>query len=118
MQHNDSCGIPCSGFNHGVFKSTDSATTWTTLNDGLTTPHASALAIDSQNPNRLYAGTQGGGVFATAFGPALIADDFRFDRTSVVAGGSYSVTSSGSNLTSQTFVDVRFSAPGSSTSDV
>jgi len=114
----DSCSIPCSGFDDGVFKSTDAGTTWTALNDGLTTPHVSTLAIDPDNPNRLYAGTQGGGVFAITFGPAPTVSDFRFDRTNVVAGGSYSVTISGSNLTTQTFFDVRVTAPGSGTSDV
>jgi photosystem II stability/assembly factor-like uncharacterized protein len=112
------CSIPCGGFNDGVFKSTDGGETWTAVTTGLTTPHVSALAIDPQHPSRLYAGTQGGGVFAIALGPAPVVTDFRFDKTSVVAGGSYSATVSGSNLTAETFFDVQFSAPGSSTSDV
>jgi len=33
-------------------------------------------------------------------------------------GGSYSVNLSGSNLSAQTFFDVRFTAPGSDSSDV
>jgi hypothetical protein len=37
--------------------------------------------------------------------------DLRFDRTSVAAGSSYSVNISGSNLTPQTFFDVRFIGP-------
>jgi len=114
----DSCNFPCSGFNDGVFKSIDAGATWTAVNSGLTTQHVTSLAIDPQNPDRLYAGTLGGGVFAINFGPAPVVTDLRFDRTSVVAGGSYSVTASGSNLTPQTFFDVRFSAPGSSTSYV
>ena len=32
-----SCDNPCSGFNDGVFKSTDAGATWTALNSGLTT---------------------------------------------------------------------------------
>ena len=112
------CGIPCGGFNDGVFKSTDAGATWTAVNSGLTTTHVSSLAIDPQNPNRLYAGTLGGGVFAITFGPAPVVTDFRFNQTKIAAGGSYSVTVSGSNLTPQTFFDVRFSAPGSSASDV
>jgi len=50
--------------------------------------------------------------------PAQVVTDLRFDRTSVVAGSSYSVNVSGSNLTPQTFFDVRFTAPGSNDSDV
>jgi galactose oxidase-like protein len=50
--------------------------------------------------------------------PAQVVADLRFDRTSVVTGSSYSVNVSGSNLTPQTFFDVRFTAPGSNASDV
>jgi len=50
--------------------------------------------------------------------PALVVRDLEFDRTNVVAGSSYSVNVSGSNLTLQTFFDVRFTAPGSNTSNV
>jgi hypothetical protein len=48
--------------------------------------------------------------------PAQIVTDLRFDRTSVVTGSSYAVNVSGSNLTPQTFFDVRFTSPGSSLS--
>jgi hypothetical protein len=44
----------------------------------------------------------------------LIITDLRLDRTSVAGGGSFTANVVGSNLTSQTFFDVRFSAPGSS----
>jgi hypothetical protein len=50
--------------------------------------------------------------------PALVVRDLEFDRTSVVAGSSYSVNVSGSNLTPQTFFDVRFTAPGSNSFNV
>jgi len=50
--------------------------------------------------------------------PAQIVSDLRFDRTSVVTGSSFSVNVSGSNLTPQTFFDVRFTAPESNVSDV
>jgi Galactose oxidase, central domain len=43
--------------------------------------------------------------------PAQVVTDFRFDGTNVVAGSSYSVNVSGSNLTQQTFFDVRFISP-------
>jgi photosystem II stability/assembly factor-like uncharacterized protein len=114
----DSCSIPCSGFNDGVFRSIDGGTTWTDVNEGMTTTHVSSLVMDPQNPDRLYAGTQGAGVFTIDFGPGPIVTDLRFDRTSVPAGASYSVILLGSNLSSGTFFDVRVMEPGSSTSDV
>jgi hypothetical protein len=49
--------------------------------------------------------------------PAQIVTDLQFDRASVAAGSSYSVIFFGSNLTPQTFFDVRFTAPGSNASD-
>jgi hypothetical protein len=50
--------------------------------------------------------------------PAQIVTDLRFDRSNVVAGSFYSVDVTGSNLTSQTFFDVRFVSPGSKESAV
>src|SRR5262245_54316611 len=50
--------------------------------------------------------------------PPLIVTDLRFDRTSVVVGSSFSANFSGTNLTPETFFDVRFTAPGSNASDV
>jgi hypothetical protein len=50
--------------------------------------------------------------------PTPVVTDLRFDRTNVVAGTSYSVNVSGTNITAQTFFDVRFIAPGSGASDV
>jgi hypothetical protein len=50
--------------------------------------------------------------------PAQVVTDLRFDRTNVVAGSSYSVDVAGSNLTSETFFDVRFTRPGSNDSAV
>jgi hypothetical protein len=47
-----------------------------------------------------------------------VVTGIQFDRTAVVAGTSYSVNVSGSNLTPQTSFDVRFAAPGSSATDV
>jgi len=47
--------------------------------------------------------------------PALV---ITFDRTNVAVGTSYFVSVSGSNLTSQTFFDIRFKAPGSNAYDV
>jgi len=36
---------------------------WTTINDGLNDQHVYSLAIDPQNPNIIWAGTQNSGVF-------------------------------------------------------
>jgi len=50
---------------------------------------------------------------------ASVVTSVQFDRQSVAAGSSYSANVVGSNvLTSQTFFDVRFTAPGSSASAV
>jgi len=50
--------------------------------------------------------------------PALVVTEVKFDRTDVVAGSSYSASVTGSNLTPQTFFDVRFTRPGSNDSAV
>jgi hypothetical protein len=50
--------------------------------------------------------------------PLPVVTGLQFNRPTVVAGDSYSVNLSGSNLTPQTFFDVRFIAPGSNTSSV
>src|SRR5262249_37790285 len=114
----DSCTIPCSGFNDGVFRSTDAGATWTAINSGLTMPHVASLAIDPQNPSTLYAGTIHGRIFAITFAPDAVISDLRFDRTSIAVGNSFSATFAGSNLTTGTFLDVRFTAPDSSLSGV
>jgi photosystem II stability/assembly factor-like uncharacterized protein len=46
-----------------VFKSTNGGANWSAVNTGLTNLYVNALAIDPTNPNTLYAGTNGGGVF-------------------------------------------------------
>ena len=48
----------------GVFKSTNSGTSWSAVNSGLTNTNVRALAIDPTTPSTLYAGTSAGGVFA------------------------------------------------------
>jgi hypothetical protein len=50
--------------------------------------------------------------------PSLVVRDLEFDRTNVATGSSYSVNVSGSNLTAETFFDVRFISPGSNESAV
>ena len=50
--------------------------------------------------------------------PAPVITDFHFDRSTVVAGTSYSANVSGTSLAPQTFFDVRFTSPGSNESAV
>ena len=50
--------------------------------------------------------------------PTPVVTGMRFDLTTIVAGGSFSVNISGPNLTTQTFFDVRFTSPGTNESAV
>lgn len=53
----------------GVFKSVDGGTTWTGVNNGLTTQDVNALLVDpATTPSTLYAATNGGGVFRSTDG--------------------------------------------------
>ena len=54
----------------GVLRSMDGGLTWERRGDGLATPDVRALAVDVQRPERLYAGTYGGGVFVSENGGA------------------------------------------------
>src|SRR5262249_16102945 len=47
----------------GVFRSTDGGATWAALNAGLVNRYVSALAVDPADPARVFAGTNGGGIF-------------------------------------------------------
>jgi hypothetical protein len=48
--------------------------------------------------------------------PAQTVTDLRFDRTNAIVGSSYSLNISGSNLTPETFFDIRFTSPGGTAS--
>jgi hypothetical protein len=50
--------------------------------------------------------------------PALVVTELQFDRMNAIAGSSYSVNVLGSNLTPETFFDIRFTSPESTVSDV
>ncbi len=79
--------IYASAFDSGVFRSTDGGASWTELNDGLTNLSVASLAIDPA-AGTLYAGTEGGGVFARDL-------TLRFTLTVAKSGiGSGTVTSS------------------------
>jgi hypothetical protein len=56
--------------------------------------------------------------FPSRLVPAQILTALRFDPTSVVVGSSFSANFSGSNLTPETFFDVRFTSPESNESAV
>jgi len=57
------------GTTNGVFKSTDLGRSWVAASDGLTTEYVySNMAIDLRDPNTLYVGTNGGGLFKTVNG--------------------------------------------------
>ena len=51
-----------------AFRSTDGAATWSEVTSGLTTLSVTTLAIDPRN-STVYAGTDGGGMFAITFAP-------------------------------------------------
>jgi hypothetical protein len=50
--------------------------------------------------------------------PTPVVTDLRFDRTTVAIGESFTANFSGSSITPEMFFDVRFTAPGSTFSDV
>jgi hypothetical protein len=83
--------------------------------------HTATLLLDGRV--LMAGGTTADFPSAQLYVPSVLPDqsvvsDLRFDQTSVVAGSSYSLSVSGSNLTSETFLDVRFVSPGSNTYDV
>lgn len=53
---------------HGVWKSTDSGTTWKSANNGITDLRAMPVVIDPKDSNILYEPTYGGGVFKSTDG--------------------------------------------------
>jgi len=50
----------------GVWKSLDSGKTWKAVNQGIATLNIRALAMNSKNPQLLYAGTNGSGLYRSA----------------------------------------------------
>jgi photosystem II stability/assembly factor-like uncharacterized protein len=57
-----------SGFNSGVFKSTDSGVNWQAINNGLTSGFIYHLALDPTTPTTLYAAAGSGGLFKSTNG--------------------------------------------------
>jgi len=62
----------------GLFKSINSGSSWSSVNNGLTDTDVTCLAIDPTNPQIVYTGTSHGGIFKTTDG-----------------GGSWSAVNSG-----------------------
>ena len=54
----------------GVSKSTTGGTSWSAINNGLTSPNVKSLVIDPTSPNTIYAGTSDAGVFKSTDGGA------------------------------------------------
>jgi hypothetical protein len=50
-------------FDGGVYKSTDSGSSWSAINNGLTSLDVDSLAVDYATPRTIYAGTDSGGIF-------------------------------------------------------
>jgi hypothetical protein len=72
----------------GVFKSTDGGGHWTAMNEGLSNTSVKTLAIDPVLPAKIYAGTDGGGVFDYLSLELCVPD-----RTTLcLNGGRFSVT--------------------------
>jgi hypothetical protein len=53
-----------------AFVSTDGGETWNAVNAGITARSVGSLAFHPENPNTIYAGTSGGGVFVFTTGAA------------------------------------------------
>src|SRR6266436_1884451 len=57
-----------SGFNSGLFKSTDSGANWQAINNGLTSGYIYYLTLDPTTPTTLYAAAGSGGLFKSTNG--------------------------------------------------
>ncbi len=52
----------------GVYKSSDQGESWTEISQGITAPPIQSVAIDPQDPGRIYAGTGGGHFYGSQDG--------------------------------------------------
>jgi hypothetical protein len=96
-----------------LFRSIDGGETWVAFNDGLRNVAVQNLVLARGTPNVLYAYTTDGLFKMTD--SALLATSVRLDPATARLGGSFTATLSGINLTDETFFDVRFRSPGSTT---
>jgi len=90
----------------------------TRLRDGRVLITGGISATDSKPPWSYQTFTSAELYTPAVLVPDEVVTDLQFDRTNVAAGSSFLAKFSGSNLTSQTFFDVRFTAPGSNASSV
>lgn len=63
LQHPTNANAFLAGTSRSVYGSTDGGTTWAQITNGLVNANVYALVIDPVDPNVLYAGTLGSGVF-------------------------------------------------------
>ena len=64
----------------GVFRSTNHCQTWTPINRGLGSLFVNSISIDTNNPDTLYAGTDGGAYISMDGGGSLVPDQRWFAR--------------------------------------
>ncbi|VAW84789.1 hypothetical protein MNBD_GAMMA16-1355 [hydrothermal vent metagenome] len=80
----------------GIYKSTDGATSWNEINNGLSTLFVKDLAIDPGQSSILYAATRGGGVFkSTDSGASWVAINSGLTQLNV---NSVAITPDGSTV--------------------
>ncbi|MBN1349182.1 choice-of-anchor D domain-containing protein [candidate division KSB1 bacterium] len=72
----------------GIFKSTDGGASWREINHGLADPWIQAIAVDPQNPQRIYLGTSHDGVYKSSSGGLMWTSSnieiYQFDIHSLV----------------------------------
>ena len=64
----DPSGVLYAAGRKGVYKSTDHGATWNAHNDGLGSLNIRSLAISPSDPNTIYAGTNGTGLYRSRDG--------------------------------------------------
>jgi photosystem II stability/assembly factor-like uncharacterized protein len=100
----------------GVFRSVDGGNSWTAFNSGLPNLDVWSLALGRGMPNVVYANT-GAGLFKIN-DTSLIVTNASVDPISIRGGSSFTATFAGTNLTDETYFDVRFRSPGSAEEQV
>ena len=101
---------------YGVFRSVDGGASWVPFNNGLQNLNVVSLALAHGTQNTVYANTRGGLFKVTD--TSLITTNMQFDPATVRSGSSFTATFSGTNLTDETYFDVRFRSPGGDTDQV
>jgi photosystem II stability/assembly factor-like uncharacterized protein len=80
----------------GLYKSTDGGTTWDLTNNGLPHTNIRSITFDPKNPQILYIGTSGGGMFRGTDSPGVIPQPSGFGiipkATTITEGGILELT--------------------------